>query len=77
MTGQMSPEHAPDGTGREPVEMNDEQGQPIGHGLPALPDDEPIANPGLPEHAWRPTDVDEVGSAVTDAIAWMSTMRTL
>jgi ubiquinol-cytochrome c reductase iron-sulfur subunit len=58
MTGQMSPEHA-DGTGREPVEMNDEQGQPIGHGLPALPDDEPIANPGLPDHLWRPTDVDE------------------
>ena len=26
--------------------------------LPALPDEEPIANPGLPEHTWRPTDVD-------------------
>lgn len=29
-----------------------------GHGLPALPEDEPIPNPGLPEHTWRPTDVD-------------------
>jgi ubiquinol-cytochrome c reductase iron-sulfur subunit len=28
------------------------------HGLPALPAEEPIANPGLPEHTWRPTDVD-------------------
>lgn len=27
--------------------------------LPALPAEEPIANPGLPEHQWRPTDVDE------------------
>lgn len=27
--------------------------------LPALPPEEPIANPGLPEHQWRPTDVDE------------------
>jgi ubiquinol-cytochrome c reductase iron-sulfur subunit len=27
-------------------------------GLPALPPDDPIVNPGLPEHAWRPTDVD-------------------
>ncbi len=26
--------------------------------LPALPEEEPIANPGLPEHTWRPTDVD-------------------
>lgn len=26
--------------------------------LPELPDEEPIANPGLPEHSWRPTDVD-------------------
>ena len=25
--------------------------------LPAVPE-EPIANPGLPEHHWRPTDVD-------------------
>ena len=29
------------------------------HGLPALPPDEPIANPGLPAHTWRPTDVDQ------------------
>ncbi len=29
------------------------------HGLPALPPDEPIRNPGLPAHTWRPTDVDE------------------
>ncbi len=58
MTGQMSPEHAPDGTGHQPVEMNDADGQPIGHGLPALPPDEPIKNPGLPVHTWRPTDVD-------------------
>jgi ubiquinol-cytochrome c reductase iron-sulfur subunit len=28
------------------------------HGLPALPADEPIQNPGLPAHQWRPTDVD-------------------
>jgi ubiquinol-cytochrome c reductase iron-sulfur subunit len=28
------------------------------HGLPALPPDEPITNPGLPPHVWRPTDVD-------------------
>lgn len=26
--------------------------------LPELPPEEPIANPGLPAHAWRPTDVD-------------------
>lgn len=26
--------------------------------LPQLPDTEPIKDPGLPEHAWRPTDVD-------------------
>jgi ubiquinol-cytochrome c reductase iron-sulfur subunit len=28
------------------------------HNLPELVPDEPIANPGLPEHTWRPTDVD-------------------
>ena len=28
-----------------------------GHGGELVPD-EPIANPGLPEHEWRPTDVD-------------------
>ncbi len=28
-----------------------------GHGGELVPD-EPIANPGLPEHVWRPTDVD-------------------
>ncbi|MFT3872217.1 MAG: Rieske 2Fe-2S domain-containing protein [Nocardioides sp.] len=27
--------------------------------LPVLDAEEPIANPGLPEHQWRPTDVDE------------------
>jgi ubiquinol-cytochrome c reductase iron-sulfur subunit len=26
--------------------------------LPALAPEEPIENPGLPEHTWRPTDVD-------------------
>jgi len=26
--------------------------------VPAVPDEDPIANPGLPEHTWRPTDVD-------------------
>jgi len=26
--------------------------------LPALATEEPIQNPGLPEHTWRPTDVD-------------------
>ena len=29
-----------------------------GHHLPALEPDDPITNPGLPEHTWRPTDVD-------------------
>jgi ubiquinol-cytochrome c reductase iron-sulfur subunit len=35
-------------------------GDPTGHDghLPAVPE-EPIANPGLPEHTWRPTDIDE------------------
>ncbi len=28
--------------------------------LPAVPEEEPIANPGLPAHTWRPTDVDPV-----------------
>lgn len=28
------------------------------HHLPALAPEEPIENPGLPEHTWRPTDVD-------------------
>jgi ubiquinol-cytochrome c reductase iron-sulfur subunit len=28
--------------------------------VPAVPDEEPIANPGLPKHTWRPTDVDPV-----------------
>ena len=27
-------------------------------GLPELAPDEPIVNPGLPEHVWRPTDID-------------------
>jgi ubiquinol-cytochrome c reductase iron-sulfur subunit len=27
-------------------------------GLPDLPPDDPIVNPGLPAHVWRPTDVD-------------------
>ena len=30
------------------------------HGLPALLPDEPIQDPGLPAHQWRPTDVDPV-----------------
>jgi ubiquinol-cytochrome c reductase iron-sulfur subunit len=59
MTGQTSPEHQPDGRGHEPVPVNAPDGTPAGHGLPALPPDEPIQNPGLPEHVWRPTDVDE------------------
>jgi ubiquinol-cytochrome c reductase iron-sulfur subunit len=58
MSGQMSPEDAPNGPGTEPVPMNHADGSPAGHGLPALPADEPIVNPGLPEHTWRPTDVD-------------------
>ena len=58
MSGQMSPEHATNGTGDEPREINASDGSPAGHGLPALPADEPLANPGLPEHIWRPTDVD-------------------
>jgi ubiquinol-cytochrome c reductase iron-sulfur subunit len=33
------------------IEKHDEQGN--------LPAEEPIANPGLPEHTWRPTDIDE------------------
>jgi len=32
-----------------------------GDHLPAVPD-EPIANPGLPAHTWRPTDVDEASA---------------
>lgn len=28
------------------------------HGLPALPPAEPLQDPGLPAHLWRPTDVD-------------------
>ncbi len=26
--------------------------------VPSVPDENPIANPGLPAHTWRPTDVD-------------------
>ena len=36
--------------------MSNELTGPAGSNLPA---EEPIANPGLPEHTWRPTDVDE------------------
>ena len=36
--------------------MSNELTGPGGSNLPA---EEPIANPGLPEHTWRPTDVDE------------------
>ena len=32
------------------------------HGTPAVPE-EPIPNPGLPEHTWRPTDVDPKAEA--------------
>ncbi len=32
---------------------------PEGHNLPATPDPDPVADPGLPAHHWRPTDVDE------------------
>lgn len=32
---------------------------PEGHNLPATPEPDPIADPGLPAHHWRPTDVDE------------------
>jgi ubiquinol-cytochrome c reductase iron-sulfur subunit len=35
-------------------------GESEGHGLPAVPPSEPIQDPGLPAHTWRPTDVDEV-----------------
>lgn len=34
------------------------EGSDSGHGTVAVPQ-EPIADPGLPEHLWRPTDVDE------------------
>lgn len=39
-------------------EEHSQNGHGDDHGLPALPPDEPIANPGLPAHTWRPTDVD-------------------
>ena len=33
---------------------------PDGHdAVPAVASDDPIANPGLPAHTWRPTDVDK------------------
>jgi ubiquinol-cytochrome c reductase iron-sulfur subunit len=44
-------DHLPD------VPGDDEHGPADGHGGELVPD-EPIANPGLPEHVWRPTDVD-------------------
>ncbi|GAA5151482.1 Rieske 2Fe-2S domain-containing protein [Nocardioides marinquilinus] len=40
--------------GGEPV-----HGEGDGHDSHLPVADEPIANPGLPEHTWRPTDVDE------------------
>ncbi len=47
-----------------------------GHGshLPAVPE-EPIPNPGLPAHTWRPTDVDE--GLATRAERQVSLMFTL
>ena len=55
-------DHLPDGTD--------------GHGghLPAVPE-EPIANPGLPAHTWRPTDIDE--GAANRAERQVSLMFTL
>ncbi|WP_246081809.1 ubiquinol-cytochrome c reductase iron-sulfur subunit [Nocardioides litoris] len=51
--------HGDDQHGDDHGTPDDAQGR-----LPAmtggyLPVEEPIANPGLPEHTWRPTDVDE------------------
>ena len=56
MSGQTSPEHQPDG-GTQPVPMNAPDGRPSAMAC-ALPPDEPIQNPGVPAHVWRPTDVD-------------------
>ena len=42
------------------AELNAPDGTPVGHGLPALPPNEPVQDPGLPPHLWRPTDVDPV-----------------
>jgi len=39
-------------------EKKSQDGHGADHGLPALPPDEPITNPGLSPHTWRPTDVD-------------------
>ena len=51
----------PHDTGTAPGQ-GEQAGGLVSHGdasfTPARPD-EPIANPGLPEHQWRPTDVDE------------------
>jgi ubiquinol-cytochrome c reductase iron-sulfur subunit len=41
-----------------PALPGDEPGDHADHHGGELVPDEPIANPGLPEHAWRPTDVD-------------------
>jgi ubiquinol-cytochrome c reductase iron-sulfur subunit len=50
----VTPDHTPDGTPEDssPDLVKRESGA-------NLPAEEPIANPGLPEHTWRPTDVDE------------------
>ncbi|HCB05446.1 MAG TPA: ubiquinol-cytochrome C reductase [Nocardioides bacterium] len=45
--------HLPAQPGDEAADHGDH-----GHHGGALVADEPLANPGLPEHAWRPTDVD-------------------
>ena len=37
-----------------------------GHELETLPPEEPIANPGLPEHLPRPTDVDPAAEKRAD-----------
>jgi len=41
-------------------DLDKHPGDDVGHDdhLPAVPE-EPIANPGLPAHTWRPTDLDE------------------
>jgi ubiquinol-cytochrome c reductase iron-sulfur subunit len=38
--------------------LPERSGEDAHDGLPALAPDEPIVNPGLPEHVWRPTDID-------------------
>lgn len=43
---------------KHPGELDRAGDDPHDQHLPAVPE-EPIANPGLPAHTWRPTDIDE------------------